>query len=64
MKGMQGVLRDIRGRIARGDRDIPADVDGKTIMTVLDVSDRQRQHLLAGGTLNYVRKQIGAKQNS
>jgi len=30
---------------------------------VLDVSDRQRQHLLAGGTLNYVKKRIGAKEN-
>jgi len=39
------------------------DVDGKTIMTVLDVSDRQRQQLLAGGTLNYVKKRIGAKEN-
>jgi predicted aconitate hydratase len=62
-KGMQVVLRDIRGRIARGDREIPVDVNGMTIMTVLDVSDRQRQHLLAGGTLNYVKKQIGAKEN-
>ena len=62
-KGMQVVLRDIRGRIARGDREIPVDVDGKTIMTVLDVSDRQRQQLLAGGTLNYVKKRIGAKEN-
>jgi aconitate hydratase len=58
---MQVVLRDIRGRIARGDREIPVDVDGKTIMTVLDVSDRQRQHLLAGGTLNFVREQITKK---
>ena len=62
-KGMRVVLRDIRGRIARGDREIPVDVDGKTIMTVLDVSDRQRQQLLAGGTLNYVKKRIGAKEN-
>ena len=62
-KGMQVVLRDIRRRIARGDREIPVDVDGKTIITVLDVSDRQRQHLLAGGTLNYVKKRIGAKEN-
>jgi aconitate hydratase len=57
---MQVVLRDIRVRIARGDREIPVDMDGKTIMTVLDVSDRQRQHLLAGGMLNYAKKQIGA----
>ena len=31
---------------------------GRTIMTILDVSDRQRKHLLAGGTLNYVKEQL------
>ena len=37
----------------------PVEVDGQTIMTVLDVSDRQRKHLLAGGTLNYVKQELG-----
>jgi hypothetical protein len=27
-------------------------------MTVMDVSERQRRHLLAGGTLNFMREQI------
>jgi aconitate hydratase len=36
-------------------------VDGKVIMTVLDVSDLQRKHLLAGGTLNYVKEQLKIK---
>ena len=57
-KGTRIVLRDLRKRIERGDRDIPVEVDGRTIMTVLDVSDLQRKHLLAGGTLNYVKEQI------
>jgi aconitate hydratase len=57
-KGMQVVLRDIRGRISRGDREVPVEVDGKVIMTVLDVSDRQRLHLLAGGKLNFVKHEL------
>ena len=57
-KGMKVVLRDIRGRIARGDREVPVEMDGKVIVAVLDVSDRQRRHLLAGGKLNYVKEQL------
>ena len=57
-KGMKLVLHDIRTRIERGDREIPVEADGRTILTVLDVSDRQRKHLMAGGTLNYVKEQI------
>jgi aconitate hydratase len=61
VKGMQVVLRDIRDRISRGDREVPVEVDGKVIITVLDVSDRQRQHLLAGGTLNFVKQELNKK---
>ncbi len=61
VKGTKVVLRDIRMRIARGDTDIPVEADGAVIMTVLDVSDRQRKHLLAGGTLNFVKEQIAKK---
>ena len=35
--------------------------DGKTIVTILDVSDRQRMHLLAGSTLNYVKQLLQGK---
>jgi aconitate hydratase len=52
------VFPDIRRRIERGDREIPVDVDGQTIITVLDVSERQRKHLLAGGTLNFVKQEL------
>jgi aconitate hydratase len=57
-KGAKVVLRDVRKRIERGDRQIPVEVDGRTIITDLDVSDRQRKHLLAGGTLNHVKEQL------
>jgi aconitate hydratase len=60
-KGTKLRFPEVRTRIARGDREIPVEADGRTIITVLDVSDRQRQHLLAGGTLNYVRQELKKK---
>ncbi len=60
-KGMKVTFNNIRQRIERGDREIPVEVDGAVIMTKLDVSDRQRKHLLSGGTLNFVREQITKK---
>jgi len=57
-KGAKVVLPDIRKRVQNGDKEIPVQVDGTRVMTVLDVSDRQRKHLLAGGTLNYVKEQL------
>jgi len=57
-KGTKLRFPEVRARIARGDREIPVEADGRTMMTVLDVSDRQRQHLLAGGTLNFVRQEL------
>ena len=60
-KGTKVVLRDVRKHIEQGDREIPVDVDDRTIITVLDVSDRQRKHLLAGGTLNFVKEEIKKK---
>lgn len=61
-KGATVVFPDVRKRIERGDREIPVEADGRTIITILDVSDRQRKHLLAGGTLNYVKQELGKKQ--
>jgi aconitate hydratase len=57
-KGAKVVFPEVRKRIENGGREIPVEVDGKTIMTVLDVSERQRKHLLAGGTLNFVKKEL------
>jgi aconitate hydratase len=57
-KGAKVVLPDVKQRIERGDREIPVEIDGETIITLLDVTDRQRKHLIMGGTLNYVKKEL------
>ncbi|MGA7878451.1 MAG: aconitate hydratase [Desulfoferrobacter sp.] len=54
-KGSKLVFPDVRKRIDEGAVEIPVEVDGREIKTRLEVSDRQRKHLLAGGALNYVR---------
>ena len=60
-KGAKVVFRDVRSRIEKGDREIPVEVNGHTVITVLDVSGRQRKHLLAGGALNFVKNEIGTR---
>jgi len=57
-KGATVTFSDLRKRIERGDTEIPMQAAGRTIITILDVSGRQRQHLLAGGTLNFVKEQL------
>jgi len=57
-KGTKVTFPEIRARIERGDREIPVEVAGRTIMTILDVSLRQRKHLVAGGTLNFVKNEL------
>jgi aconitate hydratase len=52
------VLPDIRRRIEQGDAEIPVKADGREIITLLEVSKRQRQSLLAGGMLNLVRQEL------
>jgi aconitate hydratase len=49
---------DIRRHIEQGDVEIPVSVDGLDMATLLEVSDRQRQSLLAGGMLNLVRLEL------
>jgi len=58
-QGSKVVLPDVRRRLERGDKEVHVEVDGASVITILDVSDRQRQHLLAGGTLNFVKKELG-----
>jgi len=60
-KGTIMIFPDVRERIERGDREIPIEVNGRTIITILDVSPRQRRHLLAGGTLNFVKEELVVK---
>ena len=46
----------LRSLVADGATEIPVRVGSREIVTLLQVSERERQDLLAGGTLNYVRK--------
>ena len=57
-QGTDITFPDLYQRIKSGATEIPLEAGGKTIMTQLDVSPRQRQHLLAGGTLNQVKKEL------
>ena len=57
-KGSRVVFPGVRNRIEEGHKEIPVEVDGNSITTILDVSERQRRHLLAGGTLNFVKKEL------
>ena len=57
-KGSMVTFADIRNRVARGDTEIPVQVEGREVVVLLEVSERQRQALLAGGALNFVRHQL------
>ncbi|MBL0226197.1 MAG: aconitate hydratase [Geobacteraceae bacterium] len=54
-QGDQVSFPDIRRLVENGSSDIPLLLNGREIITFLDVSDRQRKELLAGGTLNFVK---------
>ena len=49
---------EIRKTIAAGSSEIPVLVEGKEIKTILDISERQREILLAGGILNQAKQRI------
>ena len=57
-KGSRVVLPGVRRHIEKGNEEIPVEVDGHLVITILDVSERQRKHLLAGGTLNFVKEEL------
>jgi len=57
-KGCKIVLPKVREHVEKGDVEIPVNVAGRTIVTLLEVSDRQRRHLLAGGALNFVKEEL------
>jgi len=46
----------IKSAVTRGASDIPVLVDGREVMTRLDLSDRQRRILAAGGILNLAKQ--------
>ncbi|MBI5441686.1 MAG: aconitate hydratase [Deltaproteobacteria bacterium] len=53
---------ELRKKIAAGERRIPVEAGGKTFTLLLEATERERNELVAGGTLNYVRKHlIGAE---
>ena len=58
IKGSKVVFPGVKKLIEEGHKEIPVEVDGYTVITVLDVSERQRRHLLAGGTLNFVKQEL------
>jgi aconitate hydratase len=53
--GARVAFPNLKNRILKGDVEIPVEVGGEQVVTLLDVSDRQRQNLLAGGALNHVK---------
>ncbi|HXE97421.1 MAG TPA: aconitate hydratase [Dongiaceae bacterium] len=55
-QGDQVSFPDVRRLVESGTGEIPVFVSGREVITLLDVSDRQRQELLAGGTLNFVKQ--------
>lgn len=57
-QGDRVIFADIRKLIEQGATEIPVRIGNRQVMTQLEVSDRQRQHLLAGGTLNFVRREL------
>ncbi len=57
-EGARVVFPEIKHHIERGDEEIPVEVDGKRITTLLIVSERQRKLLVAGGALNFVKKHL------
>jgi len=63
-RGDRVFLHNIRDLIRKKEKDIPVEVNGKRIMATLEVSDRQRKFLLAGGGLNFVRSLINSKEES
>jgi len=57
-KGSRVIFSEIRESVERGGTEIIAEVDGHKVVTFLEVSERQREFLLAGGALNYVKKEL------
>ena len=49
-------FRDLHRLVASGAKEIPMSVNGRTMVAILEASERERKELLAGGTLNFVKK--------
>jgi aconitate hydratase len=57
-QGAKITLPELRSRVERGETHIPVVVGGKTVSTRLQVSERQRRALVAGGALNLFREEL------
>jgi aconitate hydratase len=57
-KGKTARFPGVKKLLESGATEIPVEIDGKTVLTCLDVSERQRRNLIAGGTLNLVRREL------
>jgi aconitate hydratase len=57
-EGMLLEIEGLRKRIGEGEVEIPVRVGDLVVTCLLEVSERQRQHLLAGGTLAFVRQAL------
>ena len=55
-QGDRVTIHALRNLIEQGSTRIPVDINGRTINTLLEVSDRHRKMLLAGGLLNMARQ--------
>jgi aconitate hydratase len=60
-EGSRIVFPHIRAHVENGDHEIPLEVDGKTVSTLLEISQRERKYLLAGGALNFVKTRLTEK---
>lgn len=58
-QGDQLRINNLRQLLQSGAVEIAVHIGGREILTLLEVSARQRQHLLAGGILNFVKQQLG-----
>jgi aconitate hydratase len=57
-KGAKVVFPEIKKHLKEGHKEIPIEVDSKRITTLLEISDRQRKLLIAGGVLNLVKTEL------
>ena len=57
-QGAKVVLPEIKSLIQNGETEFPVNVDGERILTSLDISDRQRKFLVAGGALSFVKAEL------
>ena len=55
-QGDRVIFKGLRNLVASGAKEIPAIVAGREIVTLLEVSEMECREILAGGTLNYVKK--------